>query len=121
MRRRLADDPEATELLAAGEAIIAVLTTVEGAIYSPHAEVDYDVLGGRHGGAQLWDRLSWLFNTARDHDGPPTQGMTEVAAELENELAAQESAIAGLLDGDLVELNALANAKGVPYVVTPGR
>jgi len=117
--QRLAENPGATELVAAGEELIAGLTAVEEAIHSPHAEVDYDILGGRHGGAKLWDRLSWLFNGARRHDGPPTQGMTEVAKELETELAAQESALDELLNGDLPKLNALAEDKGVPYIVTP--
>ena len=119
--QRLADDPDATELVPAGEELIAGLTAVEEAIHNPHAEVDYDVLGGRHGGAKLWSRLSWLFNTAQQHDGPPTQGMTEVARELETELAAQDSILDGLVNNDLAQLNAAAKDKGVPYVVTPGR
>ena len=119
--QRLADDPDATELVAAGEELIAGLTAVEEAIHNPHAEVDYDVLGGRHGGAKLWSRLSWLFNGARQHDGPPTQGMIEVAEELSTELAAQESVLDRMLSGNLAQLNALAEDKGAPYVVTPGR
>ncbi len=117
--QRLADDPEATGLVAAGTTLIAALTTVEEAVHSPHAEVDYDVLGGRHGGAKLWDRLAWLFNGAREHDGPPTQGMTEVATTLEEELTAQESVLAGLLDEDLARINELAAELPVPYVLTP--
>ncbi len=117
--RRLADDPEGAGLTAAGEALIAGLTAVEEAVHSPHAEVDYDVLGGRHGGAKLWDRLGWLFNTARDHDGPPTQGMTEVATALEEELQTQESILAGLLADDLSRINELALELSVPYVMTP--
>ena len=41
------------------------LTAVEDAIHNPHAKVDYDILGGRHGGAKLYSRLSWLFSTAQ--------------------------------------------------------
>jgi hypothetical protein len=119
--QRLADDADAAELVATGGKLIADLTAVEEAIHNPHAEVDYDVLGGRHGGAKLWSRLSWLFNTAQQHDGPPTQGMTEVARELETELAAQDSILDGLVNNDLAQLNAAAKDKGVPYVVTPGR
>ena len=117
--QRLADDPEAAELVTAGETLITALTAVEEAVHSPHAEVDYDVLGGRHGGAKLWDRLGWLFNTAREHDGPPTQGMTEVAEALGDELAAQESILDALVAGDLALLNELARELSVPYVVTP--
>jgi photosystem II stability/assembly factor-like uncharacterized protein len=117
--QRLADDPAAAELVAAGTALIADLTTIEEAIHNPHAEVDYDVLGGRHGGAKLYSRFAWLLNGSSEHDGPPTQGMTEVASELGRELAAQESALDALVAGDLAELNDLANELSIPYVTTP--
>ncbi|MCP5066686.1 MAG: hypothetical protein GY946_08975 [bacterium] len=54
-----------------------------------------------------------------DHDGPPTQGMVEVAAEIERELAQQESVPDGLLSDNLGRLNEFAKEEGVPYVVTP--
>ncbi len=116
---RLAADPEASELIELGTQLIAGLDAVEEKIHNPHAEVDYDVLGGRHGGAMLYSRLSWLFMTSGDHDGPPTQGMLEVAAELDRELAQQESALDALISGDLVRLNELAAELGVSYVVAP--
>ena len=81
--------------------------------------MDYDILGGRHGGAMLYSQLSWLFELSTDLDGPPTQGMLEVAADLERQLTAQEAALAGLLSGDLAKLNELAREMDVPYVVTP--
>jgi photosystem II stability/assembly factor-like uncharacterized protein len=115
---RLADDPEASELVATGKTLITGLSAVEEAIHNPHAEVDYDILGGRHGGAKLYSRLGWLFNTARQHDGPPTQGMTEVSEAIETELAAQESVLDELVKRDLAKLNSLAREKGVPYVVS---
>jgi hypothetical protein len=117
--QRLADDPEATELVTAGETLIAGLTAVEEAIHNPHAEVDYDILGGRHGGAKLYSRLSWLFDIASQHDGPPTQGMVEVAEELATGLEKQETVLDRLVEEDLARLNALAQEKGVPYIVTP--
>jgi len=117
--RRLADNAEATELVAVGEQLIAGLTEIEEAIHNPHAEVDYDVLGGRHGGAKLWSRLSWLFSTAQQHDGPPTQGQTEVGGELAEDLAQQESVFDLLVSHGLAQLNHLANELGVQYVMTP--
>jgi hypothetical protein len=116
---RLAENPDASKLVDLGQKLIADLTAVEEEIHNPHAEVDYDVLGGRHGGAKMYSRLSWLFVTSGEHDGPPTQGMLEVAAEIERELTHQESVLDGLLSGDLARLNGLANELGVPYVVTP--
>ncbi|MCW8984205.1 MAG: hypothetical protein OQK55_02600, partial [Thermoanaerobaculales bacterium] len=116
---RLASDPDAKELLARGENFIEGLNAIEEKIHNPHAEVDYDVLGGRHGGAKMYSRLSWLFNTSGDHDGPPTQGMREVANLIEQELEAQEAALDELLSTELGELNALADELAVPYVVAP--
>ena len=81
--------------------------------------MNYDVLAGRYGGSKLYSRLDWLFTGAEDHDGPPTQGMREVAAELGEELAAQDAALDGLLSGELAELNGLAEERDVPYVVVP--
>jgi hypothetical protein len=63
--------------------------------------------------------VAWLLELSGDHDGPPTQGMVEVAAEIERELAQQESALDGLLSEDLGRLNELAKEEGVPYVVKP--
>ncbi len=116
---RLAANPHAKELVAVGKELIAGLNAVEEEIHNPHAEVNYDVLAGRRGGAMLYSRLSWLFITARTHDGPPTQGMQEVAAELVRELVAQETALDALLSVDLAKLNAAAKEKDVPYVLTP--
>ncbi len=117
--KRLASDPDASELLALGEKFIADLNAVEEEVHNPHAEVNYDVLAGRHGGARLYSRLSWLFITSGAHDGPPTQGMQEVAAEIERQLAKQESALDALISEDLARLNGLASDLAVPYVLTP--
>ncbi len=116
--RRLADDPETSELVARGTELVDDLTTIERVIHNPDAEVNYDVLAGRHGGAMLYSRLSWLFMGAAEHDGPPTQGMKEVGAELALELEEQEAALARLLGEDVAGLNELASELGVPYVLT---
>jgi hypothetical protein len=109
----------AAELVALGERILPGLDAVEGAIHNPKAEVGYDILAGRDGGAKLYSRLGWLLAVARDHDGPPTQGMQEVGADLAGELAAQEAALDALLSGDLAKLNALAAERGIPFVAVP--
>ena len=114
---RLASNPDAKELLALGEKLIEDLNAVEEKIHNPHAEVDYDVLGGRHGGAMLYSRLSWLFMTSGAHDGPPTQGMREVADAIEAELVEQESTLDAVVSGDLAQLNKLASELALPYVL----
>jgi len=115
---RITGNPGASELVDLGEKLIADLIAVEEEIHNPRAEVDYDVLAGRHVGAKLFSQVAWLLELSADHDGPPTQGMLEVAADLERQLTAQEAAPAGLLSEDLAKLNELAREKDVPYVVT---
>ena len=71
----LRDDPDALDLLEMGHDLVARLDEIEEERHNPNAEVSYDILAGRHGGAQLYSRLSWLFEGAREHESAPTQGM----------------------------------------------
>lgn len=112
----LAGNPEAAGLVELATKLAADLSAVEEAVHNPNAEVNYDILAGRDGGAKLYSRLSWLLWGADEHDGPPTQGMREVAAELAAELAVEEAKLETLKAVDLARLNALAADNGVPYV-----
>jgi photosystem II stability/assembly factor-like uncharacterized protein len=116
---RLAEDPGVEQLVALGTELVVRLDTIEEAVHSPDAEVDYDLLAGRDGGAKLYSRLSWLVMGADDHDGPPTQGMREVLADVSRELEAQESALDALIAEDVPRLDALASELGVGYIVPP--
>jgi photosystem II stability/assembly factor-like uncharacterized protein len=116
-RARLAARSEASGLLALGDRIVAALHAIEAELCIPGAEVDYDVLAGRTGGAKIISRLGWLAGGALDHEGPPTQGMREVAAEIAAALAQQEHALDRLLAHDLAELNAQAAGLGLPFVL----
>ncbi len=116
---RFAADPGASALIESGVQLVTDLTAVDEAIHNPNAEVGYDILAGRSGGAKLYSRLSWLMMSAADHDGPPTQGMLEVGAGLRAELATQEAALEQLVSVNLADLNELAAERSVPYVVVP--
>jgi photosystem II stability/assembly factor-like uncharacterized protein len=116
--RLLQNKDEARELIQAGQTLVEELDSIENRIHNPHAEVAYDVLAGRHGGAQLYSRLSWLFEGTREHDGPPTQGMLEVGAELTEELASQRQALQEVLDTGLEEMNRLTSEQGLGAVIT---
>jgi hypothetical protein len=116
---RLAADPGASQVVELGRELVTRLDAIERAIHNPDAEVDYDILAGRDGGTKLYSKFAWLYGGADDHDGPPTQGMREVAAELAAELAAQESKLEDVLTRDLARLDALARESGVPFVVVP--
>ena len=115
----LAPDPRAAQLIALGRELSTRLDGVEEAIHNPGAEVDYDILAGRDGGTKLYSKLAWLLMGSDDHDGPPTQGMREVAAELAAELAAEEAKLDTLLREDLRRLNALAAELDLGYILVP--
>jgi hypothetical protein len=117
--RLLAGDPAAAPVVEFGERITKSLNEVERAIHNPDAEVDYDILAGRDGGTKLYSKLAWLYGGADDHDGPPTQGMREVAAELAAALAAEEAKLDRLLRDDLPRLNALAAELDLGYILVP--
>jgi len=44
------------------------------------------ISSGQRVGAKLYSQLSFLFDAVKEGDGPPTQGMTQVYAELAAEL-----------------------------------
>ncbi|GAB4197105.1 MAG: hypothetical protein Tsb002_30950 [Wenzhouxiangellaceae bacterium] len=85
-------------------------------LYNPSAQVNYDILAGREGGAKLYSRYGWLYNTALEHTGPPTQGMTIVRQTLDAEFDQVREALQQLLDDDLPELNQMASDAGLGYV-----
>ena len=116
--RLLRDKSDTQELVEAGQGLVEQLDEIEGKLHNPNAEVSYDILGGRHGGAQLYSRLSWLFEGTREHDGPPTQGMLEVGAELTDELDTQRQALEAVLGSGLEEMNRLTSEKGLGSVIT---
>ena len=116
--RLLADNPDAVDLLEKGHDLVAQLDAIEETLHNPRAEVSYDILAGRHGGAQLYSRLSWLFEATRDHERVPTQGMREVGAEMAAELAEQRSALEEILTGGLEGLETLTREKGLAAIIS---
>jgi hypothetical protein len=118
-QQRLGADPRTAQLVASGDQLIARLDAIERVIHNPDAEIDYDILAGRDGGTKLYSKLAWLLGSADDHDGPPTQGMREVGADLAAALGSEQVKLDTLLKDDLTALNALARESGVPFVVVP--
>ncbi len=114
---RLGDESRADRLLELGSEASDALRNVELALYNPDAKVNYDILRGQHGGAKLYSRYGWLYRSSMDHNGPPTQGMTEVNTEL---TAIHDQSIAELeriLSEDIARINALADELDIDYVV----
>jgi photosystem II stability/assembly factor-like uncharacterized protein len=115
----LAADPAAAGLREAAAALAARLDAIEGQLHNPRAEVSYDILAGREGGAKLHSRTAWLLEMTREHDGPPTQGMRDAAAALDRDLAVQRDALAAALRDDLARLEAMAAERRLGFVVVP--
>jgi len=117
-KKRLGDDPRAARLIALGSEISDAMREVELALYNPDAEVNYDILAGREGGAKLYSRFGWLYRTSMDHSGPPTQGMTEVSAELFALYDQAKVELDRIVMDDIKQLNSLAGELGVEYITT---
>jgi hypothetical protein len=114
---QLAEDPRTARLAELGEAASDDLRSVELALYNPDAKVNYDILAGRQGGAQLYSRLGWLYRSSMSHDGPPTQGMQEVNAELTRLYEQSKAELERILEKDVGQLNSLAAELGVDYII----
>lgn len=111
----LAGESGAAELVTGSKDLIAKLDALEKRFHNPTAEISYDILAMK-GGAMPYSRISPLFDTAKGGEGPPTQGMREVFAQLRKEIAAAESDLNAALTTDLAALNQKAGQLGYPAV-----
>jgi hypothetical protein len=107
-------------VVAAADAVIARASALEDALHNPDAEVVYDILAGRSGGAKLYSQLAPLYSWAQDSDHAPTQGMRERRDELLAELARREGELGALRAGELARLEQAVAAAGLPRVIVPG-
>ncbi len=114
---RLGDKPTAARLIELGKEASAALREVELLLYNPDEIMNYDVLAGRHGGAKLYSRYGGLYWSSVNHSGPPTQGLTDVDAELLVLYREAKDELERVLDEDIAQINALAAELGMDYVV----
>jgi photosystem II stability/assembly factor-like uncharacterized protein len=118
-RNELLDgDKKAEPLIKDSKALIGKLNDLEEKLHNPKAQVTYDIFGPK-GGAKLYSQYAFLFETVKDGDGPPTQGMREVYAELSAELGRLTSEFQALVGGDLARLNDRAKQLDLPTVIVP--
>jgi hypothetical protein len=111
------DLPKTKEIVDGGKALIFKLDTLEDKLHNPRAEVTYDILAIK-GGAKLYSQLAPLYASANDSDGPVTQGMREVYADLTKEL----QRLAGewtACRADLARINRLAAEAGIANILVP--
>jgi hypothetical protein len=115
----LKDDEKAVALIKDSKSFIEKLDALEAKLHNPKAEVTYDILGDKRG-AQLYSKLSALFDWIKDGDGAPTQGWRDEYAEQRKELQKYLDEFKGLVTGDLAKLNDAAKKLEVPTVFVPG-
>jgi hypothetical protein len=111
-------DPRAEALVKGAADLARQLDALEARLHNPKAEITYDVLAQR-GGAQLYSRLSPLLDWLDSGDGAPPQGMREVFADQQRELAARQADLERLLTGDLAALNDAAAKLDLPKIYVP--
>ncbi|MCU1265592.1 MAG: glycosyl hydrolase [Acidobacteria bacterium] len=112
----LKGNSRATNLIKDSESLIAKLDALEAKLHNPKAEIVYDILAMR-GGARLYSRLSYLYDSVTDSDGPPTQGAKEVYADQKRELESYGAEFKQLISTDLSRLNELAKRLDFPIVI----
>ncbi len=113
-------DKKNEELVKRSKALAETLDKLEEQLHNPKAEVAYDILA-RKGGAKLYSQLAWLYETIREADGAPPQGLCEVYADQSALLKKLEGEWGKVVRVDLPALNALARELDVPTVIVPAR
>jgi hypothetical protein len=115
----LKGNPKADALIKPAQELLGKLDALEEKLHNPKAQVAYDILAQR-GGAQLYSQFGFLFESVKDNDGPPTQGVHEVYAEHAQTLQRCGTELNGLLSGDLTRLNEMAKSLAIPNVILSG-
>lgn len=114
----LKDDKSMETLIDASKKAITQLDQLEERLHNPKAKIVYDILAMK-GGAKLYSRLVFLYNSAMDGDGGPTQGELEVYIEQKEELKKCLLELAGFKTKVLPELNDQAKKLDVPTIYVP--
>ena len=117
--KRTAKLPAAKSLHATAEALVARTDAIEERMHNPEAEVVYDVLAGRKGGAKLYSQLSNLYTDVQSSDFAPTQGQRGQLEENLADLSAIEGEMQALRTGELAQLESQATSLGLPRVIVP--
>ena len=78
LKERTAGNAAAQTLQGTAASIIRLCDALEARMHNPEAEVVYDVLGGRQGGAKLYSQIAPLFSDMQSSDYEPTQGQLDL-------------------------------------------
>jgi photosystem II stability/assembly factor-like uncharacterized protein len=110
--------PNGGKLVAASQAIVTRIDTLEARMHNPGAQVVYDILA-RPGGTRLYSRITPLYMWAVSGDGAPTQGAREVFADQKKELDGLEAELRALVAGDVAALNRQARELNLGDIPIP--
>ena len=121
IKHRTAKNPAAKALQDAAEVVVMRCEELELRMHNPKAEVGYDVLAGREGGAKLYSQIAPLFTDIQSSDYAPTQGQSGQMDENLADLKHVEEQLSSLRNEDLARLEAQAKALGLPRVILPER
>lgn len=119
LQKRTNANPSASNLQAIAKRVLDSSDALESRMHNPEAEVLYDVLAGRHGGAKLYAQISPLFSDIQSSDYGPTQGQLDQMAENLAALKSVEDDLNALRQGDLARLEAEAASLQLPRVIVP--
>jgi hypothetical protein len=119
VKRLTAGNAALKDVGASADAIIKRCDELDLKLQNPKAEVVYDVLAGRQGGAKLYSQIAPLYSDIQTSDYAPTQGQSsELEADLVEKVAL-EGEIAALRKGELAKLEEQLRAANLPHVLVP--
>jgi photosystem II stability/assembly factor-like uncharacterized protein len=121
LRSRLGNSPTTAAVRATADRVLTACDSIEGALHNPGAQVAYDILAGRDGGAKLYSQLTVLYESNQSSDYPPSQGLREEYEALAAELRRRQDELAALRSGDLALLEGQVAAAGLARVILPPR
>lgn len=121
LRERTKAAPAAKELQEVAASLVHRCDTLESRMHNPEAEVVYDVLNGRDGGAKLYSQIAPLFSDMQSSDYAPTQGQLEQMDENLADLQQVEAQLQAMRGEDLARLEAQVKALNLPRVIVPDR
>ncbi|MGB5133505.1 MAG: hypothetical protein WBO00_12855, partial [Steroidobacteraceae bacterium] len=75
LRARVGDAQAFEELRSSADRVLAACDSIEDTLHNPAAQVGYDILAGREGGAKLYSQLATLYGANNYSDYPPAQGL----------------------------------------------
>ena len=114
----LEGEDKAKDFIAKSKELVKKLDALEERMHNPKAKISYDIFALK-GGTKLYSRLAFLYVTAIDGDGAPTQGVKEVYAEHAQELKACLELWEKFLKDDLAPQNAQAKQNDWPVILVP--